>query len=104
MSTIPTIAASDRVQVGQPAAGTTWVRGLVESLKSAVRYGRHPAARPSVMDSRPRLGDAVRHGRYGFGVVTARWPDGRLQIRFDRVARNRLIWPTHVTRLDGVGR
>lgn len=51
-------------------------------------------------DSKFRLGDVVHHGRFGPGRVLAHWPDGTVMVRFDRLAKNRLVWPAF---LNGIG-
>ncbi|MFQ5922834.1 MAG: hypothetical protein ACE5M4_08320 [Anaerolineales bacterium] len=48
-----------------------------------------------------RLGEAVRHSRYGTGWALAYWPDGTLLIRFDKEAKNRLVWPSFLDRVNG---
>ena len=41
-----------------------------------------------------RLGEIVHHGSFGSGRVKALWPDGRVLVRFDRAAKNQLIFPS----------
>ena len=55
----------------------------------------------SAMTSKPRLGETVRHSRYGKGRVLAHWPDGTLLIRFGNEAKNRLVSPSLLYRMNG---
>ena len=98
MSSISTIVANEREMVSQPAARTTLISGLIDRLKSKAHSRPNQGAVRPVTASKARLGEAVNHPGYGNGIVTARWPDGRLQVRFQRKARNRLVWPSHVDR------
>jgi len=43
------------------------------------------------------LGEAVHHGSFGSGTVKALWPDGRVLVRFDRAAKNQLIFPSFLS-------
>ena len=55
-------------------------------------------------NSKLRLGEAVRHSGFGAGQVLAHWPDGTLLVRFDNLAKNRLVWPSFLSRANGQGR
>jgi len=44
-----------------------------------------------------RLGEVVHHGSFGSGTVKALWPDGRVLVRFDRAAKNQLIFPSFLS-------
>jgi hypothetical protein len=44
-----------------------------------------------------RLGQVVHHGSFGSGQVMALWPDGRVLVRFDRAAKNQLIFPSFLS-------
>ena len=55
----------------------------------------------SLTNSKPRLGEAVRHSRFGDGQVLAHWPDGTLLVRFDNVTKNQLVWPSFLRRANG---
>ena len=48
-----------------------------------------------------RLGEAVQHGKFGSGRVMAHWPDGTLLVRFEGMAKSRLVWPSFLDRVDG---
>jgi len=76
------------------------------------RLGAHAAERPRpengsrLSHASPaapglRLGEAVHHGQFGPGRVTAHWPDGTLQVRFEGAARSRLVWPSFLDCADG---
>lgn len=73
----------------------TWLRTFA---RSAVKPRTESRIRSSEASSGVapgyRLGDSVRHGRFGTGRVIAPWPDGTLLVRFDGEAKSRLIWPS----------
>lgn len=79
---------------------------LLASLQKALSGGlagsnpisRHRSTASSRRASDYRLGVKVGHPRFGMGQVLAHWPDGRLLIRFDGAARNRLVWPSLLDR------
>ncbi len=48
-----------------------------------------------------RLGEDVHHSGFGNGRVMAHWPDGTLLVRFDNAAKNRLVWPSLLDRVNG---
>lgn len=58
----------------------------------------------SLTNSKLRLGEAVRHSRFGAGQVLAHWPDGTLLVQFDNAAKNQLIWPSFLSRVNDQGR
>ena len=58
--------------------------------------GASSAAKPKL-----RLGENVRHGRFGTGRVLAHWSDGTVLVRFDDMAKNHLIWPSFLDRANG---
>ncbi len=68
-----------------------------EAVRQVIgRFG----GRPSLNGTSPdyRLGDIVRHARYGTGRVMAQLPDGRLQIRFEGVRKSQMIFPSLLQR------
>ena len=70
-----------------------------EKSKTENRKGSRKPSSPT--ESRPRLGKAVSHSRYGRGEVLAHWPGGTLLVRFDNAAKNRLVWPSFLDRVNG---
>lgn len=71
--------------------------------KSARESAGRSNASPSAANSRPRLGDAVRHSRFGDGQVLANWPDGTVLVRFAKTAKNRLVYPSFLELVGGPG-
>lgn len=69
-------------------------RVLASNLAALVSISGQISIASSRKVSGYRLGEKVGHARFGSGQVLAHWPDGRLLIRFDRAARNRLVWPS----------
>ncbi len=55
----------------------------------------------SAAKAKLRLGENVRHSRYGTGRVLAHWADGTVLVRFDDLVKNELIWPSFLDRADG---
>jgi hypothetical protein len=83
-------AASTRVHSHEVALGRGAARQAIGRFsKRTQQNGSSPVY---------RLGDSVRHGRYGTGRVMARMPDGRLQIRFDGVGKSQMIFPSLLQR------
>lgn len=74
-------------------------------LKSAERSGtvngKGSRGASSEAKAKLRLGEAVRHSRYGVGRVLAHWADGTILVRFDNMAKNQLIWPSFLDRANG---
>jgi hypothetical protein len=71
----------------------------VERSRTESDNGFHGAS--SAANSKLRLGEIVRHSRYGAGRVLAHWPDGTVLVRFDGLAKNQLIWPSFLDRANG---
>jgi hypothetical protein len=55
----------------------------------------------SAANPKLRLGENVRHSRFGTGWVLAHWSDGTVLVRFDNLAKNQLIWPSFLDRANG---
>lgn len=99
MQALPTIEITSDLQVRQTTDHTLTAPVAEARGAVAARSGKRPGGPAAVADSRFRLGDAVRHGRFGSGRVQAHWPDGTVQVRFDRAARSRLVWPAFLERV-----
>lgn len=69
-------------------------KALSGSLAGSDPVSLHASTASSRKASDYRLGEQVGHAGFGVGQVLAHWPDGRLLIRFDGAAKNRLIWPS----------
>ncbi|NIM93350.1 MAG: hypothetical protein GTO18_06530 [Anaerolineales bacterium] len=76
------------------------VHRLVAPLKSSAISLAKSITEKSIQSSKTptgtkrnyRLGEAVRHGKFGAGQVLGHWPDGRLLIRFDSEVMSRLVF------------
>lgn len=106
MQALSTIGTSSELQVREATHDTPSAllaeRRAVEAAEAAKgERTLRPIEAAPVADSRFRLGDLVRHGRYGAGRVQAHWPDGTVLVRFDRVGRNRLVWPSFLESASG---
>jgi hypothetical protein len=65
--------------------------------RSAVNHKSISSQARESMNGKPpglQLGDTVRHDRFGTGRVMARYPDGRMQIRFVGVGKSQMIFPS----------
>jgi hypothetical protein len=69
--------------------------------RSVTENGRGSRGAPSSAKSKLRLGEAVRHSRYGVGRVLAYWADGTVLVRFEDLVKNQLIWPSFLDRVNG---
>lgn len=71
------------------------------SERSRTETSKRSNGSSSLTESKPRIGEAVRHSRYGKGQVLAHRPDGTLLIRFNNSTKNRLVWPSFLDRPNG---
>lgn len=70
---------------------------VVRSIKeNSIRLGEGSARTASGY----QLGEPVRHGQFGRGRVVAHWPDGTLLVRFEDMAKSRLVWPSFLDRVN----
>ena len=69
--------------------------------RSRTKSGNGFRGASSAAKSKLRLGENVRHSRYGTGRVLAHWSDGTVLVRFDNLAKNQLIWPSFLDRANG---
>jgi hypothetical protein len=69
--------------------------------KSVLANGNRSGGTSSSAKPRLQLGEAVRHSRHGVGRVLAHWADGTVQVRFENLAENQLIWPSFLDRVNG---
>jgi hypothetical protein len=74
-------------------------------LKSAERRvtanGKRSRGTSSSTKTKLQLGEAVRHSGHGVGRVLAHWADGTVLVRFDDLAKNQLVWPSFLDRVNG---
>ena len=77
---------------------STEVKAAERSRTRSSAGAREPT---SAAKSKLRLGEVVRHSRFGRGRVLAHWADGTILVRFDDVANNQLIWPSFLDRVNG---
>lgn len=79
-----------------------WLRTIARSVSTA-EAENSISSNSSAFEAASiyRLGDPVRHGRYGAGMVKAHWPDGTILVRFDREAKSQLVWPSFLDRENG---
>ncbi len=74
----------------------------LKTAEGPVIDGKEGSSKPLfAARSRLRLGEAVRHSKFGSGQVLAHLPEGTLLIRFDNGAMNRPIWPSFLDRVNG---
>ncbi len=99
MQALSSIETSVEIQVREATHHTPTAPDA--AARAAAEPNRRSAGSAAPKNTRLQLGDLVRHGRYGSGRVLAHWPDGTVQVRFNRTARNRLVWPAFLESLSG---
>jgi len=86
-----------------------WIHQLVTTLRMYTRSAAKSRTEKSIRSSKAssgtapgyRLGEVVQHGQFGTGRVMAHWPDGTLLVRFDSMAKSRLVFPSLLDRVNG---